>query len=102
MAGCLNACTSVHSKDIGVLSNENGYIVIAGGSAGFHPRLPDQIADNLTEDQAFGMVESVYDYYCDNADMGEKLGSFIDRTTLAVFKKGVFEKYEEKLNILAF
>ncbi|KDR95224.1 Nitrite/Sulfite reductase ferredoxin-like half domain-containing protein [Peptoclostridium litorale DSM 5388] len=102
VSGCLNACTSVNSKDIGILSNENGYIVVVGGSAGFYPRLPDRIADNLTEDQAFYMVESIYDYYCDNADTGEKLGSFIDRIALPEFKKSVFEKYEEKLNLPAF
>lgn len=96
VAGCLNACTSIHSKDIGVLSDENGYIVVAGGSSGFHPRLSDRIADKLTEEQAFNMVESVYNYYCDNADMGEKLGHFIDRISLEKFKSDVVEVYKEK------
>ncbi len=45
VAGCLNACASVNAKDIGVLANEDGCIVVAGGSAGYHPRLPDQIAE---------------------------------------------------------
>lgn len=97
VAGCLNACTSANAKDIGVLADENGYIVVAGGSAGFHPRLADRIAENLDEDQAFWMVEAVYDYYCDKAEMGEKLGHFIDRISIEVFKEGVHGLYETKI-----
>lgn len=97
VAGCLNACTSVNAKDIGVLANEQGYIVVAGGSAGYHPRLPDRIAEGLDEDQAFLMVEAVYDYYVANAPMGEKLGIWIDTIGLEAFKAGVWQTFEEKL-----
>lgn len=98
VAGCLNACASVNAKDIGVLADPDGCIVVAGGSAGYHPRLPDRIAEKLTEDQAFHMVEAVYDYYCEHADMGDKLGPFIDRIGLDTFKEGVQKTYEDKLN----
>ncbi len=97
VAGCLNGCTSVNAKDIGVLANEEGYIVVAGGSAGYHPRLPDRIAENLNETEAFAMVESVYDYYVANAPMGEKLGIWIDTIGLENFKTGVLKHYEEKI-----
>jgi len=96
VAGCLNACTSANAKDIAVLADEEGYIVVAGGSAGFHPRLPDRIAEKLTEDEAFWMVEAVYDYYCEHAEMGEKLGPFIDKVTLDIFKQGVHDIFEIK------
>ena len=99
VVGCLNGCTSVHAKDIGVLANEEGFIVVAGGSAGYHPRLSDKISENLTEAQAFSMVEAVYDYYCEVAPMGEKLGSTIDRIGLEKFKEDVFNIYEQKLHI---
>jgi len=97
VAGCLNACTSANAKDIGVLADEEGYIVVAGGSAGFHPRLPDRIAEKLNEDQAFLMVEAVFDYYSENADMGEKLGIFIDRITVEKFREESYKLFEQKL-----
>lgn len=96
VVGCLNACTSVHSKDIGVMADESGFIVIAGGSAGYNPRLSDRIAEQLTEEQAFLMVEAVYDYYCAVAPMGEKLGDTIDRIGLETFRNQVVELYEKK------
>lgn len=97
VAGCLNGCTSVNAKDIGVLANEQGYIVVAGGSAGYHPRLPDRIAEDLSEEEAFAMVEAVYDYYVANAPMGEKLGIWIDTIGLDTFRDGVQKHYAEKM-----
>lgn len=97
VAGCLNACTSANAKDIGVLADEAGYIVVAGGSAGYHPRLPDRVAQGLNEEEAFLMVEAVFEYYAANAPMGEKLGPWIDTIGLEVFISGVHQHYEEKL-----
>lgn len=96
VVGCMNGCTSVSAKDIGVLANEEGFVVVAGGSAGFHPRLPDQIADKLTADQAYNMVEAIYDYYGQASPVGEKLGLLIDRIGLDAFKKAVWQVYETK------
>lgn len=97
VAGCLNACTSANARDIGVLADEAGYIVVAGGSAGYHPRLPDRIAEGLDEDQAFWMVEAVFEYYAENAEMGDKLGPWIDKIGLEAFKAGVMKRYAEKI-----
>jgi NAD(P)H-nitrite reductase large subunit len=97
VAGCRNACTSAYSKDIAVVADEAGYIVAAGGSAGFHPRLPDKIAENLNETEAYNLVEAIYEYYCDEAQMGEKLGHFIDRISIDKFRKDVLSILEDKM-----
>lgn len=101
VAGCMNACGSVNARDIGVLANQEGYIVIAGGSAGYNPRLADRIAEKLNEDEAFLMVEAVYEFYNEAAELGDKLGDFIDRISIDAFKKGVFEIYNNKLKELS-
>lgn len=94
VAGCLNACGSVHSKDIGVIADEEGFIVVAGGSAGFHPRLSNRIKGGLTADEAYQLVVAVYEFYCKTSPMGEKLGNLIDRIGLEAFIEGVLELYE--------
>ena len=96
VAGCRNACGSVNSKDIGVIgTKDEGYIVVAGGCAGYHPRLSDKIASNLNEDEAFNMVEAIYEFYNENAEFGTKLGDFIDQITLDKFIEGVHKIYSE-------
>jgi NAD(P)H-nitrite reductase large subunit len=91
VCGCRNACGSVYSKDVGVIADITGFIVTAGGSAGFHPRLSDIIAVDLTEKQAFDMVEKILTYYKEIADTGEKLGPFIDRIGLEKFKEEILK-----------
>jgi NAD(P)H-nitrite reductase large subunit len=92
VSGCRNACGSVYSKDVGVIADVTGFIVTAGGSAGYHPRLPDIIAKDITEDKAFEIVEQILSYYNKNAEFGEKLGNFIDRIGVDEFRSGVLNE----------
>lgn len=96
VTGCLNSCTSANSKDIAVLADVEGYVVRVGGSAGYHPRLPDEVAKNLTEEQAEKMVDAVFEYYAQNANLGDKLGPFIDRIGFDQFLAGTMEIYKKK------
>lgn len=99
VSGCRNACGSVNAKDIGVIGTfDKGFVVKAGGSAGFHPRLPDQVAENLNEDGAYYMVEAIYDYYQEKAELGLKLGDFIDQIGLEQFINSVHEIFDLKVN----
>lgn len=99
VTGCLNSCTSANSKDIAVLADVEGYVIRVGGSAGYHPRLPDEVAKNLSEEEAERMVDSVFQYYVDNAEVGDKLGPFIDRIGFEQFLSGTLKIYNEKEEI---
>ncbi len=96
VVGCRNSCTSAYAKDIAVVADKTGYIIAVGGSAGFYPRMADIIVDKLNEEEAYNMVEAIYEYYNEAAEFGEKLGLFIDRITIEKFKEGVFEIYNSK------
>ncbi|NFN78180.1 NAD(P)/FAD-dependent oxidoreductase [Clostridium botulinum] len=91
VAGCRNACGSVYSKDVGVIADKTGFIVCAGGSAGYNPRIADVIVKDVSEEEALKIVDNIFDYYKENAEAGEKLGFFIERIGL--------EKFKEKVNV---
>lgn len=95
VAGCRNACGSVYSKDVGVIADKTGFIVTAGGSGGYNPRMSDIIAVDITEKQTLNLVDSIFDYYKGNAEDGEKLGFFIDRIGLEKFKHEVLKGIED-------
>ncbi|WP_455538585.1 NAD(P)/FAD-dependent oxidoreductase [Terrisporobacter sp.] len=100
VAGCKNACTSVYSKDIGVLVDlDKKFYITAGGSAGYYPRSADLVTKGLSEDEAFKLVETILYYYRDTAEAGEKLGDFIDRISLDTFREKVLELADLKLNL---
>lgn len=93
VAGCKNACTSVYSKDIGVIVDlDSTFYITVGGSAGYYPRSADILTKGLSEKDAFNLVKTILFYYKDTAKSGEKLGDFIDRISLDTFR-------EEVLNI---
>ncbi|MGL5379735.1 NAD(P)/FAD-dependent oxidoreductase [Clostridium sp.] len=92
VCGCRNACTSVYSKDIGVLVDIDGkFFISVGGSAGFNPRSSDILVKGLDEAQAFLLVKIILEYYNENAQMGEKLGDFIDRIKIDTFRNDILE-----------
>ena len=90
VAGCKNACTSVYSKDIGVLVDlDHTFYVTVGGSAGYYPRNADILIKGLSEEETFNLVKTILYYYNDTAEMGEKLGEFIDRISIEKFREDV-------------
>ncbi|WP_331470564.1 hypothetical protein [Paraclostridium sordellii] len=92
VAGCRNACTSVYSKDVGVLVDIDGkFFITVGGSAGFYPRTADIVTKNLTEEEAYNLVKVILEYYNEYGQMGEKLGDFVDRVTIEKFRKDVLK-----------
>lgn len=97
VVGCRNSCTSAYSKDIAVVGDIEGYRVAVGGSAGFYPRLPNIIAEKLSEAEAYHMVEAIYEYYLKEAEMGDKLGPFIDRISFEKFKDGVMDIFKQNV-----
>lgn len=91
VAGCRNSCGSVYAKDIGVIADVTGLMIVAGGSAGFNPRIADIIAKDLDESKTLKLVDSIFDYYKENAELGEKLGFMIDRIGIEKFKQEVIK-----------
>ena len=91
VAGCRNACGSVYSKDVGVIADITGFLVTAGGSAGYNPRIANIIAKDLTENQALNLVDSIFQYYKEAAEPGEKVGFFIDRVGIIKFNDEVLK-----------
>ena len=90
VAGCKNACASVYSKDIGLIVDlDSTFYITVGGSAGYYPRTADIVTKGLCEKEAFNLVETILYYYKDMANPGEKLGNFIDRISIDVFRKEV-------------
>lgn len=88
VAGCMNSCSEPAIKDIGILGNTKGYILMVGGSAGINPRLADTIAKDLSEDEILLLVEKIITYY-KSSETKHRLGRFIDEIGIDKFKQDI-------------
>ncbi|GAB6167829.1 hypothetical protein JCM1393_02890 [Clostridium carnis] len=95
VAGCRNACGSIYAKDIGIIADKNGIMVVAGGSAGYNPRIADIIEKDLNEKEALLLVDCIFDYYKEKAEEGEKLSFFIDRIGIDKFRDDVVDIFKK-------
>ena len=89
VAGCRNACGGVYSKDVGVIADKTGFLVTAGGSAGYNPRVADIIIQDVDEKEALNVVDKIFEVYKSEGMAGEKLGDYIDRIGIKEFKDKV-------------
>ena len=92
VAGCLNACGGVYGRDVGVIADKPGIMIVAGGSTGYNPRIADIIAKELDEPSAMLLIDSIFDYYREVAELGEKLSFLIERIGIDTFKAEVLKR----------
>lgn len=94
VAGCLNSCGDTRVTDIGAIGYESGWAIYVGGNAGAHPRIGDELAKDLSTDEALRLIDIVVRYYKRHAGV-ERLGAFIDRIGFALFYEAVLSEYKQ-------
>ena len=87
VSGCPNQCAETCIKDIGLVGAKNGWRLLIGGNGGGKARLAQEIAKDLTKEQAFDMIEKIITYYKTSAKAHQRIGAIIDKIGLEEFKK---------------
>lgn len=89
VSGCPHQCAETCIKDIGLVGSPKGWRLLVGGNGGVKPRLSQELARDLTEEQAIPLVDKVIAYYKANAGTHRRLGAVIDRIGFEEFKKAI-------------
>jgi len=89
VSGCPNCCSDSWMKDIGFFGTKTGFTVVAGGRGGRTPMVGQEIAHDLTADQAVLLARKVIAFYRENGKFPERLGATIDRVGFDTFVKAV-------------
>jgi NAD(P)H-nitrite reductase large subunit len=89
ISGCKLCCAESYLRDIGAFAAPDGWTVIVGGNSGGRPRIGDVIAEKLSDEEAFALVEKCLDYYSKNAKPRERMPRLIHRIGIEEFKKAV-------------
>jgi len=89
ISGCPNQCAETCIKDVGLVGMKNGWKLFAGGNGGGRPRLAQELARDLTEEQALELIEDIIEYYKANAKPHQRLGAMIEKIGFDEFKATV-------------
>jgi len=89
VSGCTLNCSESPVRDIGLTGYEDGWMITVGGNVGAKPRIGNELAKGLNNDQVLTTVEKVLEFYKANAKKGERLGMMIDRLGLDGLKAAV-------------
>ncbi len=79
VSGCNIDCAESWVRDVGLSGRAEGWTLVMGGNVGSSPRIAQELAAGLSDDQALEKIEQVIAYYQENAKKGERLGKMIDR-----------------------
>jgi NAD(P)H-nitrite reductase large subunit len=88
VSGCANSCAEPAVKDIGLIGTSKGWKLLVGGSSGVKPRLGQQLAENLSDEEAQEFIEKIINYYKAHAKK-QRLGEFIDEIGFDRFSQEV-------------
>lgn len=89
VSGCANQCAETCIKDIGIVGFPKGWRILIGGNGGAKPRLSQELARDLTTEQALALIDTIIEYYKSHASPKQRLGSMIDKLGFETVKAAV-------------
>jgi NAD(P)H-nitrite reductase large subunit len=89
VSGCVNQCAETCIKDIGIVGFPKGWRIFIGGNGGSSPRLSQEVARDLSTEQALALIDKIIAYYNANASPKQRLGSMIDKIGFDTVKAAV-------------
>ena len=95
VSGCPNQCAETCIKDIGLVGMKNGWKLFAGGNGGGRGRLSQELTKDLTDQQAFELIERIIEFYKSNAKPNQRLGAMIEKMGFEEFKAAILGDYTD-------
>ncbi len=89
VSGCNLNCAEGWVRDVGLYGKAKGWTLTIGGNVGAAPRIGQELLSDLEDEQALSAVETVVNYYKENAKKGERLGKMIDRMGFDAVKEAL-------------
>lgn len=90
VSGCPNDCAETCIKDVALIGTAKGWKVMIGGNGGARPRLAQELAKDVSTEEALAIVDKVIQYYKTHADKKHRrIGVMVDEMGLDEFKKAV-------------
>ncbi|MFP4170236.1 MAG: NAD(P)/FAD-dependent oxidoreductase [Methanomassiliicoccales archaeon] len=88
VSGCPNCCAESWVRDVGLIGGKKGWTLVVGGTSGRKPRIAQELASDLSDEEAVETIDRVINHYKENSDK-MRLGRFIEEIGFDQFKEAV-------------
>ena len=89
ISGCRFCCCESWIRDVGLISQRNGWKLIFGGNGAGRPRIGDVVAEDLNDEEAVALVKKCLNFYIRNAKFKTRSARFMERFGIDELKKGL-------------
>ncbi|MCK4821208.1 NAD(P)/FAD-dependent oxidoreductase, partial [bacterium] len=68
---------------------KKGWRLLVGGNGGGRPRLSKELVRDISDDDAFTIIDTIISYYKENAKKNQRLGAMIEKLEFDTFKNEI-------------
>jgi len=89
VSGCSMCCAESYVRDVGLVGRKKGWAVLFGGNAGKRVRVADELARDLSDDDALAVIAKALDFYAREAKHNERTARFVERVGIDAVRHSV-------------
>ena len=91
VSGCAQQCAETCIKDISLVASTKGWKILVGGNGGPKPRLAQELATNLSDEEALALIEKIIEYFKANAQPRRRLGAMLEEIGFEKFASDILQ-----------
>ncbi len=90
VSGCKVQCAENCIKDISLYGTPHGWTVLVGGMGGIKPRLADILVENISDEEAFKVIEKIIIYY-KAYGKPQRLGFIVENMGIGAIREAILD-----------
>ena len=87
ISGCTFSCAESRLRDIGFIGTPKGWRMFVGGNSGMKPRIADELAKELSTQQALELCQKFLEFYCETAPAKQRTSRFVEKIGIETIKE---------------
>ena len=89
ISGCRFCCCESLMRDVGLTGESKGWRFTFGGNAAGRPRIGDEVARHLSDDEALELIRRVLHFYATTSRFKSRSARFMERIGIEELKKHI-------------
>ena len=96
ISGCRMCCTESWLRDIGLIGERKGWRLIFGGNAAGRPRIGEELASGLSDDEALELIRRVLNFYIREGRDKLRTARLVERMGMDAVRAAVLEGHPDQ------